>query len=83
MRVCVCYSLSISMPDLPFLQLSDMLSSMQDPILEELWRVRQEYAQRFRYEAKAIADDLRKQEQQHPERLISFSARPARKKRIM
>ncbi len=56
---------------------------MQDPILEELWRVRQEYAQRFRYDVKAIADDLRKQEQQHPERLVSFPARPVCKKRTV
>ena len=50
-----------------------------DPIVEEVRRVREEYAKRFNYDAHAIADDLRKQEKQHSERLISFPAKRPRK----
>ena len=49
-----------------------------DPIVEEVRRVRQEYARQFNYDLHAIAADLRKQEQEHPERLVSFPAKPPR-----
>ena len=52
-----------------------------DPIIEEVRRIRQEYAQRFGYDLRAIAADLREREQRHPERLVSFPPKPARKKR--
>jgi hypothetical protein len=52
-----------------------------DPIVEEVRRVRQEYARQFNYDLHAIAADLRKQEQQHAERLVSFPAKPPRKTR--
>jgi hypothetical protein len=50
-----------------------------DPIVEEVRRIRQEYAKQFGYDLHAIAADLRKHEQQHPERLISLSPKPAEK----
>jgi hypothetical protein len=43
-----------------------------DPIVEEVRRVRQEYAKQFGYDLHAIAADLRKHEEQHSERLVSF-----------
>ena len=49
-----------------------------DPIVDEVRRVRREYAKRFDYDLRAIAADLRKREQQHPERLVSFPPKPAR-----
>lgn len=52
-----------------------------DPIIEEVRRIRQEYAQRFGYDLRAVAADLRKREQQHPERLVSFPPKPARGKK--
>jgi hypothetical protein len=52
-----------------------------DAIIEEVRRVRQEYAKRFDYDLHAIAADLRKQEQQHPERLVSFPPKSPRKRR--
>lgn len=48
-----------------------------DPIIEEVRRIRQEYAARFGYDLHAIAADLRKREQQHRERLVSFPPKPA------
>ena len=51
-----------------------------DPIIEEVRRIRQEYAKQFDYDVCAIAADLRKREQQHPERLVSFPAKPARRR---
>ncbi len=49
-----------------------------DPIVEETRRLRQEYAKQFGYDLRAMAADLRKHEQQHPERLVSFPPKPAR-----
>jgi hypothetical protein len=43
-----------------------------DPIVEEVRRVRQEYAKQFEYDLHALAADLRKHEEQHSERLVSF-----------
>ena len=48
------------------------------PIIEEVRRLRQEYVQRFDYDLRAVAADLRKREQQHPERLVSYPPKPAR-----
>jgi hypothetical protein len=52
---------------------------LTDPIVEEVRRVRDEYAKQFNYDLHAIADDLRKKEQQHPERLVSFPAKRTRR----
>jgi len=52
-----------------------------DPIIDEVRRIRQEYAKQFNYDLRALAEDLRKLEQQHPERLVSFPPRPARRRR--
>ena len=51
------------------------------PIIEEVRRVRQEYTQSFAYDLRAVAADLRKREQQHPERLVSFPRKPARRRK--
>jgi len=53
-----------------------------DPIVEEIRRVRQEYAKQFDYDVRAIADDLRRREQQHRERLVSFPPKPARRREM-
>ena len=53
----------------------------EDPIVEEVRRVRQEYAKRFNYDLHAIAADLRKREQEHPERLVSFPAKTPQKRK--
>lgn len=52
---------------------------LSDPIIEEVRRVRQEYVKRHNYDLHAIAADLRKQEQEHPERLVSFPAKSPRR----
>jgi len=52
-----------------------------DPIVEEVRRVRQEYARQFDYDLHAIAADLRKQEQEHPERLVALPSKSPRKTR--
>jgi len=52
-----------------------------DPIVEEVRRVRQEYAKQFNYDLHALAADLREREQEHPERLVSFPAKSPRKAR--
>lgn len=53
----------------------------KDPIVEQVRRVRQRYAKRHNYDLHAIAADLRKREQEHPERLVSFPAKTLRKAR--
>jgi len=52
-----------------------------DPIVEEVRRVRQEYAKQFNYDLHALAADLRRQEQEHSERLASYPAKSPRKAR--
>ena len=52
---------------------------MNDPIVDEVRRVREEYAKQFRYDLQAMAADLRKKEQRHREQLVSFSPKPARR----
>jgi len=52
-----------------------------DPIIEEVRRIRREHVQRFGCDLRAVAADLRKHEQQHPERLVSFPPKPARGKK--
>ena len=52
-----------------------------DPIVEEVRRIRQEYAKQFGYDLHALAADLRKHEQQHPERLVSFPPKTVRQGR--
>lgn len=52
-----------------------------DPIVEEVRRVRREYAERFHFDLSAIAAELKRQEQEHPERLVSYPPKPPRRKR--
>jgi len=49
-----------------------------DYILEEVRRVRREYAEQFGFDLNALVTDLRKCEQEHPGRLVSFPPKPAR-----
>jgi hypothetical protein len=46
-----------------------------DPIVEEIRRIRQQHTDKFRGDLRAICDDLRRQEQQSDRR---FVLRPAR-----
>ena len=52
---------------------------MDDPIVEEVRRVRQAYAKQFDCSLRAMAADLRRKEQQHPDQLVSFPPKPARR----
>jgi len=52
-----------------------------DPVVEEVRRVRREYAEQFGFDLRAIAADLRKREQGHAERLVSFPPKPARRQK--
>ena len=54
---------------------------LADPIVEEVRRVRQEYAKQLDYDLHAIAADLRRQEQEHSQRLVSFPAKSPRRTR--
>ena len=51
-----------------------------DPIVEEVRRIRDEYAKQFGYDLRAIAADLRKREQAHCDRLVTFPPKPARQR---
>lgn len=48
----------------------------EDPIVDEVRRIRQEYAKQFNYKIRAIAEDLKRLEQQHKGRLVSYPPRP-------
>lgn len=49
---------------------------MKDPIVEEVRRIRDEYAKRFDYDLKAIVEDIRRKENAHRDQLVSFPPRP-------
>jgi len=42
-----------------------------DPILEEIWRARDEHAQRFNYDLKKICADLRRKEKESGQRVVT------------
>lgn len=50
-----------------------------DPVVDEVRRIRHAYAERFGFDLRAMAADLRKKEQEHPDRLVSFRAKPVRR----
>ncbi|MBN2308797.1 MAG: hypothetical protein JXR94_07500 [Candidatus Hydrogenedentes bacterium] len=50
-----------------------------DPIVEEVRRIREEYAKQFDNDLRAMAADLRKREQQHRDKLVTFPPKPARR----
>jgi hypothetical protein len=52
---------------------------MKDPIVEEVRRIRNDYAKRFDYDIEAMAVDLRKKEETHREQLVTFPPKPARR----
>lgn len=54
----------------------------KDPIMEEVRRIRQEYAAEFNFNPQAMAADLKKRHQQYADRLVSFPPKPARRKHI-
>jgi hypothetical protein len=52
---------------------------MEDPVVEEIRRIRQAYAKQFDYDLSAIAADLRRKEQEHADQVVSFPPKPARR----
>lgn len=52
-----------------------------DPIIEDVRRIRQDYAKQFDYDLHALAADLRRHEQEHPERVVTFPPKPVRRRR--
>ena len=48
---------------------------MKDPIVEEIRKYRMEHAQRFGGDLHLICEDLRKEEEKHKNRLVSFAPR--------
>lgn len=49
-----------------------------DPVVDEIRRIRQAYAKRFGYDLRAMVADLRRKEQEHPDRLVSYAPKPVR-----
>jgi hypothetical protein len=43
----------------------------RDPILEEIWKARDQHARRFNYDLKRICDDLRRIEKQSGRRVVT------------
>ncbi len=48
-----------------------------DPIVEEVRNARQRHAERFNYDLKKIAEDLKEREKRADRRIVSFSPKPA------
>lgn len=49
-----------------------------DPVVDEVRRIRYAYAKRFGFDLRAIVADLRKKEGAHPDRLVSFAPKSVR-----
>ncbi len=54
---------------------------LNDPIVEEVREIRRAYAAGFGFDLRAMAADLREKEQEHPQRLVSLSPKPARRRK--
>jgi len=54
----------------------------KDPIVEEVREARQKHAARFNFDLRRIAEDLRAKEQQSGRKIVSFPAKPAKKKAV-
>jgi len=50
-----------------------------DPVVDEVRRIRHAYAERFGFDLRAMVADLRRKEQDHPDRLVSFDPKPVRR----
>jgi hypothetical protein len=48
-----------------------------DPIIDEIRNIRKTYAQQFAFNLQMMSEDLRKKEQTHPDRLVSYAPKPA------
>ncbi len=46
---------------------------IEDPIVEEVRKVRDELSKKFNYDLKAIFDDLRKKQKQYENRVVDLS----------
>ena len=42
----------------------------RDEVIEELWRIRDEYAKQHHYNLDEIVEDLQRRQAEHPERII-------------
>ena len=51
----------------------------RDPIVEEIRKLRHEYAAKFNYDIKAIGDDLRQRQKKSGRKVVSLPPRPAKK----
>lgn len=52
-----------------------------DPVVEEVRRIRHEYARKFGFDLRAIATDLRIKEQAHRDRLVSYEPKPVQQRK--
>lgn len=55
---------------------------LSDPIVEQVRRVRREYAEKFNFNLRALMADLQKGEQKHAERLVSFPPKPVQRRKM-
>jgi hypothetical protein len=50
-----------------------------DPVVDEVRRIRNAYAKRFGFDFRAMAADLSRKEREHPDLLVSFESKPIRR----
>ena len=53
----------------------------EDPIVEEVRRIRQEHAKRFNYDIRAIAEDARKRQKARGRQVVTLPPRRAAKRK--
>jgi hypothetical protein len=42
----------------------------RDEVIEEVWRIRDEYVKQYHYSLDEIMEDLRRRQAEHPERVV-------------
>lgn len=52
---------------------------IEDEILREVWRARDAFAKRHRYNLDAMVEELRQLERQSPNKLVDLSKQPRKK----
>ena len=57
----------------------DGIAMRNEPVVDEVRRIRHAYAKRFDFNSRAMVADLRRKEQEHADRLVSFDPKPVRR----
>lgn len=49
---------------------------IQDPIVEEIHRIREKLSRKFQFDIRKIFEDVKQKEQQHPDKIVNLRVKP-------